>query len=441
MKSFRQDKRVSRNHKNYGGCVNQRNDEFKEFVPFGDKKAQSTNQVFSTYSLGVATGKDAWAYNFSESVLRANMGHMIEFYNSEVDRYKAAGAPNNIDGFVDPDSKKISWTRGLKNELRKGRKFKYEISSERVAMYRPFCKQHMYFSRQLNEMVYQIPKLFPETGSENLVIVVSGVGHRKDFSYFLTNMLPDLHIHMDGSQCFPLYYYESFDNVDLPLYGDTAEMGFRRRDTITDRFLETVHAIYNDDKITKEDIFYHCYGILHSPEYKEKFASDLKKILPRLPFVEDFWGFSKGGRDLAFWHLNYESVEPYPVDDPSESDSSLNLRVERMRFAKGKDNKPDKSTIIYNSKITLSGIPLDAYNYQINGKSAIEWIMERYKVTTDKDSGIVNDPNSYSNNPRYVVDLLKRIVRVSMETNTLVENLPALRPLDRISISVDSEGK
>ena len=202
--------------------------------------------------------------------------------------------------------------------------------------------------------------------------------------------------------------------------------GYIRKEAITDVAFDEFRTRYQDAAISREDIFYYCYGVLHSPEYREKFASDLKKMLPRLPLVEDFWGISKGGRELAYWHLNYESVEPYPINDPSESDPSINLRVERMRFAKGKDGKPDKSVIIYNSHITLSGIPLEAYDYQINGKSPIEWIMERYQITTDKDSGIENDPNDYSDDPRYIIDLLRRIVRVSVETNQIVGQLPKL---------------
>ena len=171
------------------------------------------------------------------------------------------------------------------------------------------------------------------------------------------------------------------------------------------------------------------YGILHSPEYKTRFAADLKKRLPRIPYAKDFNAFSKAGRDLAQWHLNYETIEPYPVQE-STSDFAQEpkefYRVQKMKFA-GKVRESDKTTIIYNSKVTLSEIPLEAYDYIVNGKSAIEWIMERYQVTTDKNSGITNNPNDWSEDSRYIVDLVKRIVRVSIETMKIVDKLPALK--------------
>ncbi|HEY9703095.1 MAG TPA: type ISP restriction/modification enzyme, partial [Allocoleopsis sp.] len=201
--------------------------------------------------------------------------------------------------------------------------------------------------------------------------------------------------------------------------------------------LTEYQKVYQDKTITKEDIFYYVYGILHSPEYKERFASDLKKMLPRIPYIQDFWGYSKGGRNLAYWHLNYETIEPYHLTEnnqPSPPDplipegeggnlESSHYRVEKMVFGKNKDGV-DKTTIIYNSKIILSEIPLETYQYIVNGKSALEWIMERYKITKDKDSGITNDPNLWSEDSRYIIDLVKRIVRVSLETVEIVKKLP-----------------
>ena len=184
---------------------------------------------------------------------------------------------------------------------------------------------------------------------------------------------------------------------------------------------------YNDTSISKEDIFYYVYGVLHSPEYKQRFASDLKKMLPRIPFAKDFQTFSKAGRNLAEWHLNYETVEPYPLDEQTKRlvMETGDYSVKKMVFGK-KDGKPDKCVIVYNGNVTLSGIPLEAYEYIVNGKSAIEWIMERYAVTKDKDSGIENDPNAWSDNPRYIIDLVKRIVSVSLATVETVNKLPSI---------------
>jgi predicted helicase len=177
---------------------------------------------------------------------------------------------------------------------------------------------------------------------------------------------------------------------------------------------------YADVKISKEDIFYYVYGVLHSTEYKTRFASDLKKMLPRIPYAKDFWAFSVAGRDLAALHLNYETIEPYALIE--EISGSANFTVEKMKFP----SKADKSKIIYNAHVTLSGIPPEAYEYVVNGKSAIEWIMERYAVTVDKDSGIKNNPNDWSDDPRYILDLVKRIVAVSLGSVEIVKGLPAL---------------
>ena len=204
------------------------------------------------------------------------------------------------------------------------------------------------------------------------------------------------------------------------MFDTPAESGYRKKENITDAMLSEFRTQYADVKISKEDIFYYVYGVLHSPEYKTRFASDLKKMLPRIPFAKDFWAFSGAGRDLAALHLNYETIEPYPLIE--ETSGAADFTVEKMKFP----SKADKSKIIYNAHVTLSGIPLEAYEYVVNGKSAIEWIMERYAVTIDKDSGIKNNPNDWSENPRYILDLVKRIVAVSVGSVEIVKGLPDL---------------
>ncbi|CAC5339772.1 conserved hypothetical protein [Planktothrix rubescens CCAP 1459/22] len=223
-----------------------------------------------------------------------------------------------------------------------------------------------------------------------------------------------------------LYTYEK--QSDLGELFSTANTGeYVRKENIPDSILKEYQKVYQDKTITKEDIFYYVYGVLHSPEYKQRFASDLKKMLPRIPYCEDFWAFSKAGRELAYWHLNYETIEPYEVKEWKKELylDAEDYRVEKMVFGKNKDGV-DKTTIIYNSKLTLSQIPLETYDYIVNGKSALDWVMERYKFTKDKDSDITNNPNDWSDDPRYIVDLVKRIVRVSLETVKIVKSLPAL---------------
>ena len=237
----------------------------------------------------------------------------------------------------------------------------------------------------------------------------------------------------DSGQCFPLYWYEKVEDGAEPQgemfssVGAPDTDGYVRRDAITDWALGAFRGHYGDATITKEGIFWYVYGILHSPEYKQRFAADLKKMLPRIPFAEDFNAFSDAGRRLGDWHLNYETVEPFPLTEEAkrlvmEPDDYL---VTKMTFGK-KDGKPDKSVIVYNPHLVLRDIPLEAYAYVVNGKPAIEWIMERYQVTVDKASGIKNYPNQWSDDPRYIVDLLKRVVRVSLESCRIVQELPPL---------------
>jgi predicted helicase len=249
------------------------------------------------------------------------------------------------------------------------------------------------------------------------------VGATKDLSVIIADRVLDLHFNGD-TQCFPLYYYEDRPKSAPSLFDQDGESEYVRRDGITDFILERAKKMYGN-RVTKEDIFYYVYGFLHSPEYRTTFADDLKKMLPRLPLVDeprDFWKFSTAGRDLAELHVNYETVPPYPGVTVKGAESG-HFRVEKMRFPK----KDQKHTILYNSRIAVENIPDRAYEYVVNGKSAIEWIMERYQVTVHKDSGIENDPNDWADevgNPRYILDLLLSVINVSVQTMDIVDGLP-----------------
>jgi predicted helicase len=375
---------------------------------------------------------------------------MANFYGEQLKAFEGARESGEkkymmelASEFIDTDSKKISWSRGLVADLGKGKTRPFNKAAIRQAAYRPFTKQWVYFDRAYNDMIYKQWALFPTPQLQNIAICTTSAGNRGDFSTLIAKELPDLNYCGTGSaaQCFPLYLYEKADeSSDLPFDKSEIIDGYRRRDAITDGILQTFREAYGK-VVTKEDIFYYVYGVLHSPEYRRRFASDLKKMLPRVPLtkeIKDFWHFSQAGRDLAHWHLNYETVEPWPVQEsPGELflDPAKDFLVQKMFFGrstaeqKARGEKVDKTTIQYNARIMLAGIPLEAYEYIVNGKPAIEWIMERYQVTVDKDSGIRNDPNDWArehNEPRYILDLLKRVVTVSMETMKLLRSLPAL---------------
>ena len=413
--------------------INQRDPAFDNFIPLGD----GGNAVFRIYSCGVLTSRDKWVYNFSKADLARSCLAMLDFYAEQeaIVRAKIAGKKFKnadermayVESLINTDSKRISWSRRIKKALLSDEAKQFIQADVITSVYRPYCKQHLFYNNIFNEETYKTASIFPKAGIQNIVICVSGIGAGKGFSALLSDFIPNYHMH-DTGQCFPLYTYEKSEDAGGLLLAEMETGEYRRKENIPDAILADFRKAYNDAKISKEDIFYYVYGILHSPEYKTRFAADLKKMLPRIPFAGDFRAFSTAGRELAQWHLNYETIEPYPLQESSGNlgfDPKEHYRVQKMTFGKS-GGKPDKTIIVYNSHVTLTGIPLEAYDYIVNGKPALEWIMERYAVTVDKDSGIRNDPNDWSDDPQYIINLVKRIVRVSLETMKVVNALPAL---------------
>lgn len=406
--------------------INQRDGLFDSLLSLAPEKKfdAKAKSVFSIYAIGVATNRDAWVTGFSKEQITANMQAMIAFYNQQIEKEE-----------VSNDKTKISWTVNLTKDWSKGKKHDFDGTAFVRSTYRPFCKQQLYYHHPFIERPGIWNKLFPTPQHKNLVICVSGVGGSKDFSTLIADMIPDLQVLSNG-QCFPLYWYEENKGEQaVSLFGTTNEERWTQRDGITDWCLQEVRSRFAGAKsITKEDIFYYVYGLLHSPDYRERFADDLRKTLPRIPIVEraeEFIAFSKAGRRLAQLHLHYEDyaheAEGVEVDerDYTAADEYAYYAVEKMRFPK----KDERHTIIYNGHIAIHNIPAEAYDYVVNGKSAIEWVMERYAVTIHKDSGIKNDPNLWAREqgkPRYILDLLLSIIHVSVETQRIVAELPKL---------------
>lgn len=428
--------------------INQRDEKYDTYQPIGDKATKgkpNTPGVFQLYSNGLKSNRDAWVYNFSARAVEENVRRMIEFYNSEVDRYQQAdGAAKKIkvEDFIDFDSTQFSWDRVNKSDVARGKKGVFDPSKVRTSLYRPFCKQALYFdaSNQFNNCVYQLPKLFPTPAHENIVITLPGPGSAGEFYALAIDMLPALGV-ATSLQVFSLYTYEPVVEDDggfnLNLGGGEVVDGYTRKENITDATLAAYRGTYGDEGIAKEDIFYYIYALLHHPEYREKYAADLKKMLPRIPLAKGFWEYSRAGRALAELHLGYESVAPYPLDEVVSSPAPEDLeerfefyRVQKLKFGP----KKDKTRIKYNGHLTLKGIPDEVYNYILMGnRSALEWVIDRYQVKTDKKSLITNDPNDYCravNDPRYIVDLIKRLVTVSLETQKLVGSLPRFEVLE-----------
>ena len=405
---------------------------------FPDKKFDlKANSIFSTYSLGIATHRDTWVYNFSKENLMGCLTSMITTYNKQrLERNEFIKEGLGEKWIEESDQSKIVWATSLRRERDKNIEIKLDFSNNRIGLYRPYCAQHIYYDEVIIDVLYMTKKLFPNKETSNMVICINGIGGTKDFSCLITDRIPDLQLIFNG-QCFPLYWYEEIKNQQRTLFDEQTGDKFIRRDGITDWILKEVRSRYHASNITKEMIFYYVYGLLHSEDYRTRFASDLKKSLPRIPIVEnlnDFMDFYQYGKKLADLHLNYESVPAYPgvvvkgdrTATGAEEDYEYFHIWDKMRFK----SKADKSTIIYNGNITIENIPQKAYEYIVNGKSAIEWIVERYCVSQDKKSLIKNDCNDWGrehNKPRYIIDLLLSVINVSVQTVDIVKALPKLK--------------
>lgn len=434
----------------HGDWLGQRDKVFDAFLPMGDKGDGAAPVLFENYSRGLETNRDAWCYNASRTDVAAHMHAMIAFYNAELGRFDEAhpNADRNarslaVDDFIDTDPAKISWNRSLKSEFVKGRVFAFEERCLTPSLYRPFTPAWVYYHRQLNAYVNQMPRIFPmDDMADNRAIQVTGIGAR-EFSVLMTASLPCLD-NIEKGQCFPRFLYdgEAKPTDDAPqgaLFAAAPATPGGQRDAITDYGLARFQTAYPGETITKDDLFHYVYGLLHSEDYRARFADNLSKQLPRIPAVKqtaDFWAFVEAGRRLGDLHCDFDCVEPFPVTI-AEGDLRLaNIpdpvqfyRVEKMKFG-GKRPNLDKTVVHYNPRITITGIPLEAYDYVVNGKPALEWVMERQCVKTDKASGIVNDANRYAietvGDPAYPLLLFQRVITVSLETMKIVRALPAL---------------
>ena len=408
--------------------LNQENEDFYRFYRM-DGKRTDEQAIFENYSNGIKTNRDAWAYNSSTITLTQSVNQLISFYNSQVELAK-----KKLDFKPEMNPAKMKWDMSQLRDVTKG-KFADSINPAKcvISEYRPFFKQKLYFDRYWNNSIYQMPSIFPTGKEENRLICVSGVGSQ-EFSVLMTGSITDVQFMMNG-QCFPLYLYDRDPGQKSgDLFSEAGSSGKEgRRYAITDTALMRFRTQYQTDSITKEDIFYYIYGILHSEDYRKAFANNLMKDLPRIPLVPDlgtFRTFTDAGRSLADLHVNYESVEPYD-GVKIEGEDSRNYRVEQLKYGKipGKTGNAgkDKSVIVYNGSIVIRNIPLEAQEYVVNRKSALDWLVERIGVSVDKDSGIVNDFNKFAEEkgePRYCLDLILRVITVSLETLRIVRSLP-----------------
>ena len=445
-----------------GDWISTRDERFANFQEIGNKPLKgkdATPAIFRQYSLGLATNRDAWCYNFSGEAVASNMHRMIDNYNEQVKDQRTSANANT-------DATQINWNDRLLRDLDSQKIHRYERAALRASMYRPFCKQHVYFSKEMNTRTCQLPQVFPNKEHGNLCITTS-TDYRKEFTPFICTLLPDLNS-VGTPQIFPLYTWEPLSPTsggEPDLFADLATAsesradgavmassldfsrpigdqipvildGYHRVDNVTDATLASYQEHYGDAGITKEDIVFYVYALLHHPEYRERYEDDLRKMLPHIPRAAGFHTYASVGRELADLHVNYERVEQHPavheeisLHAPEDPWELYRIGTRKMRFPKQGRRDTDYTRLEYNDYVTLTGIPAEAQGYSISGRSPLEWIIDRYHVKTDKASGIVNDPNDFlreQGRPDAVVDLIKRLVTVSMRTQELLATLPPL---------------
>ena len=392
--------------------------DFVDYMPMGTREAkaardtgfgsQEVETIFKIYSQGAQTSRDDWTYDFNVNNLVFKVKSMIEIYNSELSRWIRSGSPKDIDNFVTSDETKIKWSSRLKECFMRKIEAKFDISSVHDSLYRPFTRKHLYFDTILTHRQGLFPNILPtlSTESENKVICLTVLGSEKPFMVMMTNVIPDMHLvgAGAGAQCFPYYTY--------------AEDGSNKRENITDWALAQFREQYGET-VTKWDIFHYVYAMLHHPVYRERYAENLKRDLPRLPLLfrqEAFASCVHIGKALMELHLNYETVKEYRLKWLENKDVSISWHVEKMKLSSEKD------ALRVNEWLTLTGIPQECFNYRLGNRSALEWVIDQYQVSTDARSGIVSDPNR-EDDEQYIVRLIGKVVTVSVETVKLVEEL------------------
>ena len=376
-------------------------DEFTSFLPLRSDEAQ--HGVFELNSNGLKSNRDAWVFNFNRLELASNVEKLINFYMEHLDR-RRLDRHTPIDKFVIHDDLNISWSRDLKEDVDRGTALKVDKRKIVEALYRPYTKNFVYFDRVLNEEVYSLERVFPP-GVENLTLITT-TDLQVSFSTQASRILSSVHVGERASQCFPFYTF--------------SEDGSLRTENITDWSLSRFRSHYGDQTITKWDIFHATYAILHHPEYRTRYAANLKRELPRIPFPPDFHAFAQAGKRLMQLHIDYEKQPEYKLEQIESETAEVSFRVTRIIL-----NKKDRSELKYNDFLTLRGIPLDVYNYRLGNRSALEWVIDQYRITTDPRSGITNDPNR-GDDPKYILRLIGQVITVSLETQQIISSLPTL---------------
>ena len=419
--------------------LNQTDKNFQKLLPLKSKTDDKGIEIFKIASSGVSTQRDAWCYNFSKNKLSQNISGSITYFNSHQNEVRQKFNRNETlqpEKLIDRNSKRFSWDSKLDRLFAKFEPLNFNPENIQLALYRPFTKAWIYRDPHLNWSEYKMRQIFPNADASNIVLMTSGIGGTKGFSLLASRQIVDRNIMPAGVQCYPLRVYEQ-ETKDDSLFSNTKDIGeFSSSSGIHHFAKDKINSLLSNRDLSDKEFLAYIYAVCHSTEYQTRFANNLIKETPRIPVSKDtkiIEKYVQAGLVMMDLHLDFDEVKKYEcqikegdlqlthIEDPKSF-----FRVEKMKFAK----KGDKSTVIYNKNVTIENIPLEAYEYVVNGKPALEWVMERQCVKTDKASGIVNDANDYANetmnNPAYPLELFQRVITVSLETMKIVKSLPKL---------------
>ena len=419
-----------------GDWLDQRNPEFHKHLPLGDeqvkratlgsssKQIQATSlreptaenacSLFSVYTQGVITGRDPWAWNYSREELTKNMKRAICFYNQQLQEHNGRGSKPSLatlKQLVDKDPRRISWSESLQQSLYRGYQAEFKKESIRLGMYRPFGQQYLYSDALFNDRTYRTRYCWPTPERRNPAFGVLGNGQHQEFSVWATERVPERCL-IAVAQWFPLYWWDAKG---------------KQHDNITPEALALFGERLGANRLSAEDLFHYAYGLLHHPAYRKRYSGNLKREMARLPCVEDWRQFVQAGRELLRLHIHYDTVKPYVLKEQGKPPAEVGGPMS-IKFAVSQQKaKRDTSKVVVNGWLTLSGIPPEAYLHKVGGKSLPEWVIDRYRLRTDKASGIQNDPAKVSEDPMFLPDLFAKAVRVGVETHRLVSSLPPLK--------------
>ena len=424
----------------HGDWINQRSGLFPNLTPLVAEAVDNTgigHPIFRERTLGLVTSRDAWCFNSSDHKLRENINRLVEAYNSLVDGFQKTNPRGSLTARSRAAKSYASGSGiplGRENfrDMANGKLYAVDDFGFTVSSYRPFFKQRLYLNRELNNSTRQFPKIYPNEDVENYGISITGLGSNTTFHALMTDNVSEYCLTAVNSIYIPRYHY--VHSRGLTSRSNRHSQGLERVSNINHPALTEFQLAFGSD-LEEDDLFHYTYGVLHSQQWRDTFADDLAKSQARIPMAssaDDFWRLAAFGRELADLHVNYESVEPYKLDEVYaegwDPESPTAFQVEKMTYA-GRRPNLDRSRIVYNSGVTLAGIPEEAHNYRLGTRSALDWLVDRYRVTTHKNSGITNDPNDWSTevgDPHYILDLVKRVTTVSVRTVNIMADLPEL---------------